>query len=199
MKYGVKPVGTMAHEWIMAHSALYSLRHANKFALENWNKVYQGNLGTALPDTYGTDAFLRDFGGVLARLFDSVRHDSGDPYVFAQKMIDHYTSLKIDWKSKPLGFTDGNTDQSAIEIDSWVKERGGRSWFGIGTAFSNDYGPDSPAQSIVIKLTEVEDEFGGITHVVKLSDTPEKASGDKDAIRVAKWTHLGTPLDAVPA
>jgi nicotinate phosphoribosyltransferase len=197
MKYGVKPIGTMAHEWIMAHSALFSLKHANKFALESWNDVYRGNLGTALPDTFGTDAFLRDFDGVLARLFDSVRHDSGDPFVWAQKMINHYTSLGIDWRTKPLGFTDGNTDESAIEINAWVKARGGRCWFGIGTSFSNDYGPESKALSIVIKLSEVEEADGRITPVVKLSDTPEKASGHKDAIRVALWTHMGTPLDAV--
>ncbi len=191
MKYGVKAIGTMAHEWIMAHSALYSLKHANRFALQNWNSVYEGNLGTALPDTYGTDAFLRDFDGVLARLFDSVRHDSGDPYVWAQKMIDHYTSLKIDWRSKPLGFT----ADSAIEIHKWVSERGGRCWFGIGTSLSNDY-DGSPALSIVIKLSEVEDNAGKATPVVKLSDNPEKASGDRDAIRVALWTHFGTPLDS---
>jgi len=196
MKYGVKAIGTMAHEWIMAHSALHSLKHANKYALESWNDVYQGNLGTALPDTYGTDAFLRDFQGVLARLFDSVRHDSGDPYVWAEKMIKHYTSLGIDWKSKPLGFTDGNTDESAIEIHNWVKAKGGRCWFGIGTSMSNDYGPESPALSIVIKLSTVVEPDGTICHVVKLSDTPEKASGDKDAVRVALWTHYGKPLDA---
>jgi nicotinate phosphoribosyltransferase len=195
MKYGVKAIGTMAHEWIMAHAALFSLKHANKYALESWNDVYQGNLGTALPDTYGTDAFLRDFQGQLARLFDSVRHDSGDPFKWAEKMIKHYGTLNIDWKTKPLGFTDGNTDESAIEIHNWVKARGGICWFGIGTSMSNDYGPDSPALSIVIKLSEVEEEDGRIIHVVKLSDTPEKASGHPDAIRVALYTHFGTPLD----
>lgn len=197
MKHDVKPLGTMAHEWIMAHSALFSLKHANKYALESWNDVYEGNLGTALPDTFGTEAFLRDFQGVLARLFDSVRHDSGDAYKWAEKMIAHYTKLGIDWRTKPLGFTDGNTDESAIAIHKWVAAKGGRCWFGIGTSLSNDYGPDSPALSIVIKLSTVEDYDGSIVHVVKLSDTPEKASGDKDAVRVAKWTHLGTPLDAV--
>ena len=196
MKYDVKPLGTMAHEWIMAHSALFSLRHANKFALEAWNDVYQGNLGTALPDTFGTDAFLRDFDGVLARLFDSVRHDSGDPFEWAEKMIAHYKSLGIDPKSKPLGFTDGNTVESAIEIHNWMKAKGLRCWFGIGTSLTNDYGPDSPAVSIVIKLAWVEDADGSIIHVVKLSDTPGKATGNADAVRVVRWTHYGTPLDA---
>lgn len=196
MKHGVKPLGTMAHEWVMAHSALFSLKHANRYALQSWNEVYEGNLGTALPDTYGTDAFLGDFQGQLARLFDSVRHDSGDPYVWAEKMIKHYGSLSIDWRSKPLGFTDGNTADSAIEIHNWVAAKNGRCWFGIGTSMSNDYGPDSPALSIVIKLAEVQDACGTVIPVVKLSDTPEKASGDPDAVRVAKWTHMGVPLDA---
>ena len=199
MKYGVKALGTMAHEWIMGHAALFSLQHANKFALEAWNDVYKGALGTALPDTSGTDAFLRDFDGVLARLFDSVRHDSGDWKEWAQKMIAHYTSLKIDWKTKPLGFTDGNTAESAIAINRWIKEQGGKCWFGIGTSMSNDFGPDSPAVSIVIKLVEVIDNSGRVIPVVKLSDTPEKASGDADAVRVAKWTHFGIPLDAPKA
>jgi nicotinate phosphoribosyltransferase len=196
LKYDVKPLGTMAHEWIMAHSALFSLKHANRYALRAWNDVYQGNLGTALPDTFGTDAFLRDFDGQLARLFDSVRHDSGDPKEWAEKMIAHYTKLSIDWKSKPLGFTDGNTDQSAIALHKWVMEKGGKCWFGIGTSLSNDY-EGSPALSIVIKLAFVEDPDGGAPiYVVKISDTPEKATGDTDALRVAMWTHFGTPLDS---
>jgi nicotinate phosphoribosyltransferase len=186
----------MAHEWVMLHAALYSMKHANRFALESWNDVYQGNLGTALPDTYGTDAFLRDFQGVLARLFDSVRHDSGDPYEFAEKIIAHYSSLGIDWRTKPIGFTDGNTDLSAIAIHQWMAAKGGRCWFGIGTSMSNDYGDESPALSIVIKLCEVEDVDGTNIHVVKLSDTPAKASGNKDTLRVARWTHFGTPLDS---
>lgn len=197
MVHNVNPLGTMAHEWIMAHSALFSLRHANRYALHNWNEVYQGNLGTALPDTFGTDSFLRDFDGVLARLFDSVRHDSGDVYAWSEKMIAHYTKLGIDWKSKPLGYTDGNTAESAIEIHNWVAAKGGKCWFGIGTSMSNDYGDESPALSIVIKLSWVEDPVdGSIIYVVKLSDTPDKASGEEDALRVAKYTHLGTPLDA---
>jgi nicotinate phosphoribosyltransferase len=125
MKHGVKPLGTMAHEWIMAHAALFSLKHANFYALQAWNDVYKGNLGTALPDTYGTDAFLADFNGVLARLYDSVRHDSGDPYKWAEKMIAHYTKLGIDWKSKPLGFTDGNTLKAPLPFTCGTKPRVG--------------------------------------------------------------------------
>jgi nicotinate phosphoribosyltransferase len=197
MKYGVKALGTMAHEWPMAHSALFGLPHANKYALEAWNHVYQGALGTALPDTFGTKAFLRDFKGLLARCFDSVRHDSGDPYEWAEMFIAHYSSpeVNIKWQTKPFGFTDGNTVDSAIEIHEWMTAKGGLCWFGIGTHMSNDYGPDSPACNIVIKLTEVTDEDGKSTEVVKLSDNPQKASGDLEAIRMAMKVFHGMPLD----
>ncbi len=135
MKHGVKPIGTMAHEWIMAHSVIFSHKHANRYALESWNDVYQGNLGTALPDTFGTDAFLRDFQGVLARLFDSVRHDSGNPYAWSDKMITHYTSLGIDWKTKSLGYTDGNTDERAPSRSTpgSILSKAASAGFGIGT------------------------------------------------------------------
>ncbi|MDR3613752.1 MAG: nicotinate phosphoribosyltransferase [Candidatus Obscuribacterales bacterium] len=195
MKYGVKALGTMAHEWIMAHSALFSLRHANRFALRAWMDVYQGALGVALPDTFGTDAFLRDFDKLLASQFDSVRHDSADPYIWAEKMIAHYGKLGINWVTKPLGFTDGNDVDSAIAIKLWVAEKGGKCWFGIGTSMSNDYGAQSPALKIVIKLAEVIDHSGIVVPVVKLSDSPEKASGDPDAVEVALWTHHGRPID----
>jgi nicotinate phosphoribosyltransferase len=195
MKYGVKALGTMAHEWIMAHSALFSLRHANRFALKAWMEVYQGALGVALPDTFGTDAFLRDFDKLLASQFDSVRQDSGNWKVWAEKMIAHYGKLGVNWVTKPLGFTDGNDVDSAIEIHVWVKEKGGKCWFGIGTSMSNDYGEESPALKIVIKLVEVIDQSGEVIPVVKLSDSPEKASGDPEAIRVAMWTHHGRSLD----
>jgi nicotinate phosphoribosyltransferase len=196
MKYGVKALGTMAHEWIMAHSALFSLRHANRFALRAWMDVYQGALGTALPDTFGTDAFIRDFDKLLASQFDSVRHDSGDAYEWAEKFIAHYGKLGINWHTKPLGFTDGNDVDSAIAIHQWVTGKGGKCWFGIGTSVTNDFGAESPALSIVIKLVEVTDQSGVVVPVVKLSDTPEKASGDPEAIRVAFWTHHGRSLDS---
>ena len=195
MKHGVKALGTMAHEWIMAHSALISLEHANHFAMHAWKDIYNGNLGTALGDTFGTDSFLRDWDGVLARLFDSVRQDSGDPYEWAENMIAHYTKLNIPWTTKALGFTDGNTVDSAIAIHKWVTAKGGKCWFGIGTHLSNDYGKQSPACNIVIKLSEVIDKFGRSIPVVKISDTPGKASGDPEAVRVALKVHFGISLD----
>lgn len=188
MKYGVKPIGTMAHEWIMGISALESLRHANRYALKIWSKVFDGRLGIALTDTFGTDAFFEDFDGYLARLFDGVRHDSGDPMVFAERVIAHYTKLGIHPMSKSIVFSDGLTPTLAAEIGDALNGRI-RTSFGIGTNFTNDF-PGSKPLNMVIKLMRCN----GVP-VVKISDTPTKSIGDRDALRVANWTFYGKALD----
>lgn len=185
--HDVLPIGTMAHEWIMGHSVLSSLRHANRYALEAWQKVYGGLLGVALTDTFGTEAFFNDFDPSLARLYDGVRHDSGDPFIFAEKVERFYTRLKIDAKTKTIVFSDGLNPGKAAALKKHCDELGIKCSFGIGTNFTNDFG--SKALNIVIKLRELD----GIP-VVKLSDDAGKATGDPDAVRVAKWTFLGEPL-----
>lgn len=189
-KFGIKALGTMAHEWIMGVSALDGLRHANRDALNRWCETYQGNLGTALTDTYGSEAFFDDFDGKLARLYDGVRHDSGSPFAFGDKVIKHYQKLGIKPLSKTIIFSDGLDVDLAIEIKDYFKEKIGVS-FGIGTHFTNDF-ENSKALKIVIKLKYVN----GIP-VVKLSDDNGKIQGDTDACRVAKWTFFGTPLDQI--
>ena len=185
-------IGTMAHEFIMGTSALTSLRHANICALDNWNKVYHGNLGIALTDTFGTEAFFKDFPVSMAKEYDGVRHDSGDPHVFAQKVIEHYKSLGIDPKSKTIVFSDGLNTDTAIDINKKWSDKIKCS-FGIGTHFTNDFknsfGEKSKPMNMVIKLYSVN----GIP-VVKLSDNPAKATGDTDALRVAKYTFFGESL-----
>src|SRR5690606_11411441 len=104
-KYNVRPIGTMSHQWIMGVSVLCGLRHANKFALRQWNEVFNGNLGIALTDTFGSDAFFEDFDSNLVRLFDGVRQDSGDPFEFGNKTIDFYKKSGIDPKSKTIVFS----------------------------------------------------------------------------------------------
>ena len=187
-KHGVKPIGTMAHEWIMGISALESLSHANRHALKIWSKVFEGRLGIALTDTFGTDVFFEDFDGYLARLFDGVRHDSGDPYVFAEKVIAHYKKLGIFPMSKMIVFSDGLDPSLAADIAAKFKGRI-RTSFGIGTNFTNDFKGSKPL-NMVIKLSKIND-----VPVVKISDTPTKSIGDKDALRVARWTFSKTPLD----
>ncbi len=107
MECGLKPIGTMAHEWFMFHTAKYGFRYANEIALQKWVEVFHGALGIALSDTFMTDVFLRSLGMHYAKLFDGVRQDSGDPIVFAGKIIAHYKSLGIDPHEKTIVFSDG--------------------------------------------------------------------------------------------
>lgn len=188
-KYSIKPLGTMAHEWIMGISALEGLRHANRHAMRIWQEVYKGNLGTALTDTFGSDVFFADFDGSLARLFDGVRHDSGCPFEYTDKVIRHYKSLRIDPTTKTIIFSDGLNVETAVAIAKHIGNRI-RFSFGIGTNFTNDFG-DSKPLNMVIKLSKCNDVC-----VVKLSDTPSKSIGDSDALRVARWTFNNTPLDS---
>jgi nicotinate phosphoribosyltransferase len=180
-QYGIRPIGTMAHEWVQAISGLVGLRHANRFALEAWNRVYEGRLGIALTDTFGSRAFWHDFDGVFARLFDGVRQDSGDPIDFMKQAVKHYRDLGIDPMSKTIIFSDSlNIDKACLY--QRASEKHIKCAFGIGTNLTNDVPGTVPA-NIVIKLVEID----GIP-VVKLSDDPGKAIGDPKAIDVAKWT-----------
>jgi len=190
MKYGVPAIGTMAHEWIMGCSVLEGLRHANRHALNKWDQVYHGELAFALTDTYGTDAFFDDFDYELASRYKGVRHDSGCPFTFAKKVVDHYHHLGIDPGTKNIIFSDGLNVDTALVIAEHCKNLGVPCSFGIGTHFTNDFGSSKPL-NMVIKLREVND-----IPVVKLSDSPTKATGDKDALRVAMWTFFNKPLDA---
>jgi nicotinate phosphoribosyltransferase len=179
---GTKAIGTMAHEWIMAHGAMFGYRMANKLALENWADVYGGDLGIALADTYTTDSFLESFDMKLSKLFDGVRQDSGDPYEFVNKVIAHYKKLGIDPMSKTIVFSDGLDIDKATAIKEYCVAQI-KSSFGIGTHLTNDVGVKP--LNIVIKLSGVEVNNRWI-NVVKLSDDKGKYTGDKKEIELCK-------------
>lgn len=170
---GITPIGTMAHEFLQAFQALdVRLRDSQKAALECWVREYRGDLGVALTDVVGMDAFLRDFDLYFAKLFDGLRHDSGDPYVWGDKAIAHYEKLKIDPKTKSLTFSDGLTLQKAWELHEYFKTRI-KTAFGIGTNLTNDMGLTQ--LNIVLKLVECNGQ-----PVAKLSDSPGKTMIDDD-------------------
>jgi nicotinate phosphoribosyltransferase len=181
-KYQLKAIGTMAHEWIMAHAAMFGYKLANKTALDNWADVYHGNLGIALADTYTTDVFLRSFDMKLAKLFDGVRQDSGDPYEFVDKVVAHYEKLGIDPMSKAIIFSDALNIKKACDIKEYCVGKI-KSSFGIGTHLTNDVGVEP--LNIVIKLSNVEVN-GQWSPVVKLSDSPGKYTGDAEEIDLCK-------------
>lgn len=167
MTHDLVPIGTMAHEFLQAAQQMGGrLIDSQKFALETWVKEYRGRLGIALTDVVGMDAFLRDFDLYFAKLFDGLRHDSGDPYIWAEKAIAHYRKLKIDPRGKTLVFSDGLTMDKALAIYDRFKNDAGLA-FGIGTNLTNDLGPE-PLQ-IVIKMVSCNGE-----PVAKISDSPGK-------------------------
>ncbi|MGE6408080.1 nicotinate phosphoribosyltransferase [Psychrobacter sp. B29-1] len=170
---GMTPIGTMAHEFMQAFQALdVRLRDSQKAALEAWVHEYRGDLGIALTDVVGMDAFLRDFDLYFAKLFDGLRHDSGDPYIWGDKAIAHYEKLKIDPKTKILTFSDGLNLEKAWELHQYFKGRI-RTSFGIGTNLTNDMGI-TPI-NIVLKLVECNGQ-----PVAKLSDSPGKTMINND-------------------
>ena len=170
---GITPIGTMAHEFLQAFQALdVRLRNFQKLALETWVQEYRGDLGIALTDVVGMDAFLRDFDLYFAKLFDGLRHDSGDPYEWGDKAYAHYKKLKVDSKSKMLTFSDGLNLEKAWDLHQYFKDRFQVS-FGIGTNLTNDLG-QTPL-NIVLKLVECNGQS-----VAKISDSPGKTMTDND-------------------
>ena len=168
-KYNVMPVGTMAHEWIMCvgqgnhkHNPAYS----NWYALDAWVKEYGILNGTALTDAITTDCFLKDFRLTYATLFSGVRHDSGDPKEWGDKMIEHYKKLGIDATTKTLLFSDSLNFEKADDLFRYFNGRA-KVAFGIGTYIAND--TDVPALNIVMKTTACNGQ-----DVAKISDTPGK-------------------------
>ena len=175
MKYDMRPMGTHPHEWFMFHGAQFGYKHANYMALENWVNVYDGDLGTALSDTYTSDSFLSNFSRKQAKLFDGVRCDSGDEIEFIDRLIDRYKELGIDPTTKTIIFSNALDFGKALQIFEYCKGKI-RCSFGIGTNLTNDTG--FPPANIVMKLSRckmnVNQEW---RECVKLSDDMGKHVG----------------------
>ena len=182
-KHSLTPIGTHAHEWFMFHAAKYGFKIANKLAMENWVKIYRGDLGIALSDTFTSNAFFLAFDTKLAKLFDGVRQDSGNPVEFGYKTIEHYKKLNIDPRSKTIIFSDALNTQKVEELTKEFKGKINIS-FGIGTNLTNDIG--AKPLNIVIKIVEALPEGRDWIPTVKLSDTKGKYTGDKEMIDIAK-------------
>jgi len=164
---GLVPIGTMAHEYLQAYQSFgVRLRDFQKAALEDWVQEYRGDLGVALTDVVGMDAFLADFDLYFAKLFDGLRHDSGDPVVWGEKALAHYARLRIDARTKRLVFSDGLDLPTAFSIYRHFADRT-QLGFGVGTSLSNDVG--LVPLNIVMKLTQCNGQ-----PVAKLSDSPGK-------------------------
>lgn len=184
MRYDMKPIGTHPHEWFMFHGAIYGYRQANYLALENWVKVYDGDLGIALTDTFGTDAFFEQMSLKQAKLFDGLRQDSGSVIEFINKAVNFYNEKEIDPTTKVLVFSDALDFDKALKIKIYCDNRGLKCSFGIGTNLTNDVG--YPPENIVMKLCVCQinkDKLG--RNCVKLSDDEGKEFGLEREINIA--------------
>lgn len=167
-KYSLVPIGTMAHEYLQTFQASpgVQLKYFQREALETWVQEYRGDLGVALTDVVGMDAFLADFDLFFAKLFDGLRHDSGDPVVWGEKALAHYAKLRIDPRTKRLVFSDGLDLPTALNLHSHFAGRV-QTGFGIGTNLTNDTG--LKPLNIVMKLVACNGQ-----PTAKLSDSPGK-------------------------
>ena len=166
-EFDLLPLGTMAHEYLQACQAVGPrLRDSQRFAFDMWAKEYRGDLGIALTDICGVDAFLSDFDLFFCKLFDGVRHDSGDPFEWGEKLLRHYDRMRVDARTKSFVFSDSLNIPLCIELYDRFRDRC-KPAFGMGTNLTNDLGPK--ALQIVIKMTRCNGQ-----PVAKISDTPEK-------------------------
>ena len=174
-KYNLTPIGTYAHEFVQMYQGIDSipLAYTNHYAMADWYDEYRGDNGTALTDTITTDLFLYDFDRSMVNNYSGVRHDSGDPYEWGEKMIRHFQKYGVDPRTKVLLFSDSLDFDHAQKLYDYFREKT-RVSFGIGTFVTND--TCEGALNIVIKLQYVNGR-----PVAKLSDAPGKEMCQDDA------------------
>ena len=175
MKYDMRPMGTHPHEWFMFLGAQFGYKHANYMALENWVNVYDGDLGTALADTYTSDSFLSNFSKKQAKLFDGVRCDSGNELEFIDRLIERYKELGIDPTTKTIIFSNALDFEKSLRLFNYCQGKI-RCSFGIGTNLTNDTG--FKPSNIVMKLAQCRmNSHQDWRECIKLSDDMGKHMG----------------------
>ncbi|KAG8213192.1 Quinolinate phosphoribosyl transferase [Butyriboletus roseoflavus] len=189
-KYGIHPVGTIAHEWFMGVAALKGYEGANAKALVLWEETYSNNLFVALTDTFSTKVFFQEFANDPARAqkWTGLRQDSGSPFEFAPAAKAMYESMGIDIRTKTIVYSDALTLDKVLQLKKQCDDIGFRCSFGIGTFLTNDfktkssgYTEKSRALNMVIKLAKVDDR-----DCVKISDDLTKNTGDKASVEFVK-------------
>lgn len=183
MKHGFTPVGTMAHEFVCAIAGMFGPQMANHMAMNAWRKTFRGALGTYLYDSFGWSIFSLNFSEDFANLFKGLRVDSGDNREELSKIVDKYTSLGIDSRTKQVVFSNALTTDEAIEIQQYAKHLCQPS-YGIGTHFTNDFEGVKPMNT-VIKLVAVRitEAWPFYNDTCKLSEENGKHTGKPEVIR----------------
>ena len=184
-KYNMKMMGTHPHEWFMFHGAQFGYKHANYMALENWVNVYDGDLGTALADTYTSESFLSNFSRKQAKLFDGVRCDSGNEFEFIDQLVDRYRDLGIDSTTMTIIFSNALDFEKSLKIADYCKGKI-RCAFGIGTNLTNDTG--YKPSNIVMKLLYCRmNDHQQWRECIKLSDDEGKHMGSDKEVEACRY------------
>lgn len=182
MRHHLNPGGTYAHEWVMGQAGIYGVEQANSKAMDLWQKEFGGRLSTALTDTLTTEVFLRSFDSSRAKVFKTLRQDSGVPEKWTDQIINHLrTNLDLDPMDFTALYSDSLNPRRVLEIDNYAKGKM-KTLFGIGTNLTNDVGAE--ALNMVIKMFYVvRAEFPQIRlPVLKISDTPGKITGSREQL-----------------
>ena len=183
MKYGITPVGTMAHEFVCALGGMFGPQMANHLAMNAWRNTFRGALGTYLYDSYGWNIFSLNFSEDFANLFKGLRVDSGDNRKELQKIVDKYTSLGIDSRTKQVVFSNGLTTDDAIEIQQYAKHLCKPS-YGIGTHFTNDFKGIKPMNTVIkLVAAKITETWPFYNDTCKLSEDTGKHTGKPEVIR----------------
>ena len=182
---GKKPIGTFAHEMPMVYAGLADgrgedIRQSHSDFLNKWYERYGEDYSIALTDTFGSEFFFADFNEEQAELWRGVRHDSGDPFEFGEKVIEFYDGLDIPATEKTIVFSDGLDIETIVKLSNHFMGRV-NVLFGWGTTLTNDLG--IKPLNIVMKATHVEDPVNGIeADTVKLSDNQGKHTGPDELV-----------------
>lgn len=191
MRYGITPIGTMAHEFVCAIAGMYGPLMANHIAMSKWSHTYRGALGTYLYDTYGWRIFSLNFSEDFANMFKGLRIDSGDNMEQLNLIVDKYRTLNIDPRTKQVVFSNALDVDRAIAIQQYAADKCDPS-FGIGTHFTNNFTGVKP-MNIVIKLVAVKitESWPFYSDTCKLSEDHGKHSGDPATVdRFLQTLHL---------
>jgi nicotinate phosphoribosyltransferase len=178
-KYDLTPIGTFAHEMPMVYAGLEDAAGGNPLdghatMLQEWQEHYKGDLSIALTDTFGSEFFFTDFTAGQAREWKGLRHDSGDPFDFGERVIDFYAQHEIDATTKTIVFSDGLDIDMIEKLADYFAGRINL-LFGWGTSLTNDLG--LPSNNIVMKATHVNN-----VDTVKLSDDEGKHTGPEHTV-----------------
>ncbi len=185
MKYGMTPIGTFPHEWIMFHGACWGYQEANYLGMRDWVRTYDGNLGIFLMDTYTSKVGLKNMSLKFAKLFDGVRQDSGDEYKIGNMVIERYKNLGIDPTTKTIVFSNALDFNKYLDIHNYFNKRI-RISAGIGTNLTND--TEFKPANIVMKLSKCRiNKNQEWRKCIKISDDLGKHLGDNKEFEIAKY------------